>query len=138
MLIWSEEFATGSPVIDGQHRELIERVNQLGGLICKSNPNRDDIEFIVRFLDYLEDYALTHFNYEEQCMENFRCPMHGQNKEAHACFTQMFRRYKDQFSHAGFRMELLTELHRFASSWIQGHILHVDTQLKPCVRRAGP
>ena len=135
MLIWTEEYSTGSPTIDGQHRQLINHVNELGRLLNKTNPSRSDIEFIIQFLEFLEDYLETHFSYEEQCMENFRCPVHGKNRQAHERFKQMYQRYKENAKHGGFRMKLLTDLHDSMSSWITDHILRVDTQLKPCFKK---
>jgi hemerythrin len=136
MLIWTEEFATGSPTIDAQHRQLINHVNELDRLLNKTNPSREDIEFIVQFLDFLEDYMDSHFSYEEQCMENYRCPVHGKNKQAHESFKEMFRRYKTDSNREGFQMKLLMELNTTMRSWIQDHILRIDTQLKPCLKPA--
>lgn len=137
MLIWSEEFATGSPIIDQQHRQLIVHVNQLDGLLGKTNPSRADIEFIIQFLDFLDDYLESHFSFEEQCMENYRCPAHRRNQQAHAQFRQMFQRYKENAVHGGFRLELLTELNQTMHAWVQDHILRIDTELKPCLKAAG-
>lgn len=134
MLIWTEEYSTGAPTIDRQHRQLINHVNELGRLLNKTNHSRSDIEFIIQFLEFLEDYLDTHFSYEEQCMENYRCPVHGKNKLAHERFKQMYHGYKQNAKHEGFRMKLLTDLHESMSSWITDHILRVDTQLRPCMK----
>jgi len=138
MLIWSEQFATGSPTIDEQHRQLISHVNLLDGLLHKTNPSRTDIEVIIQFLDFLDGYLESHFSYEEQCMENYRCPAHRQNQQAHEQFKQMFRRYKENSVREGFRLELLNELNQTMHAWIQDHILRVDIALKPCLKAARP
>lgn len=138
MLIWTEEYATGSPTIDEQHRQLILRVNELGALLTKTNQSRKDVEFIVQFLDFLEDYLDSHFSYEEQCMENYRCPVHGKNKQAHERFKEMYCRCKDSLNHEGFRVKLLAELHESMSAWIMDHILRIDTLLKPCLKPEAP
>ncbi len=138
MLIWSEQFATGSPTIDEQHQQLIGHVNLLDALLHRTNPSRTDIEVVCQFLNFLDDYLESHFSYEEQCMENYRCPAHGQNKQAHEQFKQMFRRYKENSVREGFRLELLLELNKTMHAWIQDHILRVDVTLKPCLQAARP
>jgi hemerythrin len=138
ILTWSEEYATGSPTIDGQHRQLINHVNELGALLNKTNHSRSDIEFIVQFLEFLEDYLDTHFSYEEQCMENYHCPVHGKNKLAHERFRTLFGQYKEHVNREGFRLKLLGDLHESMSSWIADHILRVDTQLKSCFQNSRP
>jgi hemerythrin len=34
----------------------------------------------------------------------------------------------------GFKVELLRNLHELMSSWIEQHILKIDTRLKPCIQ----
>lgn len=131
MLIWTEQFATGFPEIDEQHRQLIRHVNQLEGMLVKTNPTVKDVADIQNFLDFLEDYIRTHFEFEEQCMECNRCPAHEKNCQAHERFREMFARFKEKSRKRGFRLELLVELNQTINTWIQDHILRIDTQLKP-------
>ena len=137
MLTWNEQFATGSPSIDEQHRELIRHCNDFEGLLTHTNPSRKDIDVIIEFLGFLEKYVDRHFSYEEQCMASARCPAHQKNREAHAQFKQMFQAHKQHAQKEGFRLELLVELNRVIHAWIQDHLLHVDTELKPCLTRPG-
>ena len=136
MLLWEEKYATGSPTIDEQHRQLIEHLNQFEGLVNKTNPTPADIKVIIHFLDFLENYVDQHFSYEEKCMESYRCPAHQKNREAHDHFKQLFQQHKQQAQKAGFRIELLVELSRAVNLWIQDHLLRVDTELKPCLAKA--
>jgi hemerythrin len=137
MLIWNEQFATGSRTIDEQHRELIRHCNEFESLLTRTNPTRQDIAVIIGFLEFLEGYVERHFRYEEQCMDSVRCPAHHKNREAHAHFKQMFSQHKQHAEKEGFRLELLVELNRVIHAWIQDHILRVDTELKPCLARPG-
>lgn len=136
MLLWEEKFATGSPTIDEQHRQLIEHLNQFEGLVLKTNPTAADVTLIIHFLDFLENYVDKHFSFEEQCMESYRCPAHQKNREAHQNFLQLFQQHKRQAQKGGFRLELLVELSRATNHWIQDHILRVDVELKPCLAKA--
>ena len=135
MLIWSEQYSTGSPTIDGQHRQLFEHLNQLEGLLIRTNPNTEDIAIITQLLDFLENYIATHFSYEEGCMESYRCPAHQKNKETHEHFKQMFQRFKTRTQKEGFRFLMLVELNQTINAWVEDHIMRVDTQLKPCIMR---
>ena len=138
MLLWTEQFATGSPTIDEQHRQLIRHVNQFEALLVQTNPTTKDITFIIQFLDFLEGYVDSHFSYEEKCMESYRCPAHKKNLQAHENFKQMFQRLKLHSQKEGFRLEMLVELNQSINVWIQDHILRVDTELKMCVpKRTG-
>jgi hemerythrin len=135
MILWSEQFATGSPDIDEQHRQLFRHLNQFESLLVQTNPTTQDVAAIIEFLNFLEDYVDSHFSYEEECMASHRCPMHGKNQEAHQNFRQMFQRFKQNIHKEGFRLEMLKELNQTINVWIQDHIMRVDTHLKPCLAR---
>lgn len=134
MLIWNEQFATGLETIDKQHRRLIDHINRLEELLNVSQPTREEIEFAHSLIRFLESYADTHFKFEENCMVRYRCPAHARNKLAHAQFLEFFGRFKEEFKTKGFQVAAFRELHQTISSWITGHILRIDTQLKPCVK----
>jgi hemerythrin len=138
MLLWSEQFATGHKTIDEQHRVLFENINRLEGLLVQTNPNRQECDFIIGLINYLENYAVEHFQVEEQCMESYRCPAHQHNQQAHRYFILSFRRLKEHCQSEGFRPEILKQLHQFAEDWIQQHIMRIDVQLKPCIRASPP
>ena len=135
MLLWQEKFDTGHPTIDTQHKMLVTYINRLEGVLKTTNPNRQDCEFIISLVDFMESYVDSHFRFEEQCMDNYRCPAHQKNKLAHKEFLQFFRNFKERCSAEGFRPEILTELHQSTHDWILGHILQIDMQLKSCVKR---
>jgi hemerythrin len=65
-------------------------------------------------------------------MERAKCPAHEQNKKAHADFLANYGKFKEQLQKKGPKLELLKNIHRTASNWIQQHILSVDIQLRQC------
>lgn len=134
MVIWTEQFATGSDTLDQQHRLLINNLNLLESLLADTNPSREQGEFLIHLVDFLESYANTHFKFEEECMERYRCPAHAQNKQAHAQFMGFLREFKERCRVQGLRPEVLQSLYQRLSSWVEGHILGVDTRLRPCIK----
>jgi len=134
MVQWSDKFTTGSDTLDYQHQTLIDNINQLEKLLLLSHPTREDYEYIIQMVDFLEFYAHAHFKTEEQCMEAFRCPAHAKNKQAHADFMRFFSNFKAHNRAKGFPREIVIELHGVANRWIVEHILQVDTQLRPCMK----
>ncbi len=137
MLQWSEQFETGHALIDTQHKMLITYSNRLGTIARNNNPNRQEVEFVLQFIDFLETYVNTHFEQEEECMESYRCPAHQENKLAHREFLVFYGQFKQRFVTGGFRPEVLTELSEFCGNWIKRHILQIDMRIKPCLHAAG-
>jgi hemerythrin len=137
MLQWTEQFETGHAQIDYQHKMLIGYINQLEGMSRITNPSRQEVEFILKLVDFVESYTVEHFQNEEGCMARHRCPSYQQNKAAHDKFLQFFRSFKQRFGTEGCRPEVIQELHDACSSWIQEHILQIDVKLKDCLSAGG-
>lgn len=125
---------TGSSELDLQHRTLINNINHLEEMLITTNPTREECEFVIHLVEFLENYADTHFNLEEKCMARYRCPAHEKNKQGHEQFRAFFKQFKAHFNAEGFRRDILLNLHKAISLWIEEHILQVDTQLKPCIK----
>jgi len=134
MVLWNEQFVTGSSKLDLQHRTLINNINHLEEMLTTTNLTREECEFVIHLVDFLENYADTHFNFEEQCMARYRCPAHVKNKQAHEQFRVFFQHFKERYKAEGFRREILLGLHKTLNLWIEEHILQVDTQLRPCIK----
>lgn len=134
MLAWNDEFSTGLETIDRQHKVLIDHINRLEELLAHSKPTPAEIEFFQSLIKFLESYADTHFKFEENCMERYHCPAHAQNKDAHAQFMAFLAGFREKFNREGFSVTAFAELHKTISTWITGHILKIDTQLKSCVK----
>ena len=133
MIIWTKQFETGSVKLDLQHRLLIDNINLLGEELQNPDPTGEEAQHAARLLEYLEAYANIHFNFEERCMESYRCPAHAKNQQEHERFRGFIRDYKRLCELEGFKVELLRNLHGVIRTWIEEHILKVDTQLRPCI-----
>lgn len=134
MVHWDERFATGSSTLDQQHQVLINNVNHLGGMLANTNPTKEECEFLIHLVDFLKSYAQTHFQFEEQCMESYRCPAHARNKQAHEKFMMFINDFHEHCKVGGLRQENLKNLHATLSLWIEEHILQIDVQLKACIK----
>ena len=104
-------------------------------MLTSTNPTREECEFLVHLVEFLESYADMHFRFEEGCMESYRCPAHQKNKQAHEQFRASIQEFKQQYHAEGFRIEVLKQLHEWAAAWIKDHILQVDVQLRPCAQK---
>lgn len=131
MLQWNEQFATGSALVDTQHRMLIEKINYLEQVLQGPPPPKSACDELLKFLG---SYVVTHFQFEEQCMEKAKCPAHQQNKQAHAAFLATFAKFKERYDKEGPKPELLKSLQTAAADWIKNHILSVDIKLKACIK----
>ena len=72
-------------MIDSQHKELIEKMNQL----LESCENGNDKLTAVKTLDYLEDYTDYHFKAEEQLQRDIDYPGYEKHIAQHEIFLSL-------------------------------------------------
>lgn len=128
-LTWSDDYATGEPEVDKQHKQLFQYLTDLEDHIQKGA----DAAYVKRFLDALGLYTRSHFCYEEICMRRMKCPVAEQNKEQHGKLLDAYTHYRERFEVEGVSDDLLQKLHAFLKSWLVNHILKVDTGMKNCL-----
>jgi hemerythrin len=129
---WIQAFATGYPEIDAEHREVLQRLDALAGLIEAGGDGRE----IQALMQTLQRYVLGHFSREEACMLRVRCPAYQANSGAHAEFTEKFAGWVAQLERTGAPVALARQIHGEARTWIEAHILNVDCALRRTPRPA--
>ncbi|MDK9718133.1 MAG: bacteriohemerythrin [Trichlorobacter sp.] len=123
---WDDNFNTGLPLVDQQHRRLVELLNLLASNVAFGT----GAEVIDRIFDELADYAVYHFDSEEaiwrehlasDAAEAAHCALHNS-------FTEEVLRLKtsrDSVPLASVAEETLG----FLARWLASHILESDRYL---------
>jgi hemerythrin len=131
LLLWDNAaMATGIPQIDEQHQELIAKINELYR-IHQAGATVDDIKAMLKFLG---EYVKKHFHFEENLMEESKCPMRGTNCIAHARFLQEYQELVSNFSISQDVDQTASEIERKAARWLVAHICGVDVSLRNAVK----
>ena len=142
-LEWKEEYSVGVSEIDAQHKRLFELVNKIDE-IATDRKGKLVIYYkdILRIIDELGDYAVTHFYDEEMAMEECGCPDYEEHKMKHELFSDEVSNIRDNLvNDENFRTdenrlaELLSRLSNFLGNWLTNHILVVDMKYKDRVRK---
>ena len=131
MFEWNIAMTTGVPDVDDQHRELINKFNEL----VEAEASGADREKIGSILDFLQYYAEWHFSTEEQIMDKYHCHILEENKKAHNEYRVRFGKLYEQWqnmtdSDTAILRDTIVELAR----WIVYHTLTVDNQLHKYVK----
>jgi hemerythrin len=123
---WNQSFVTGLGGVDGQHRRLVELINQLSDQLADDRLAEGDLE---KLLKELVNYAGYHFREEEDLMA--RAAMDARHVDAHKA------------THAGFMDEVVLlrkglgkdspqaarRLLDYLSHWLAYHILGQDQNM---------
>ncbi len=116
-------YSVGIKEIDRQHSILVELINRLDyGL--KNKIGKETMEDIV---NYLVDYTVFHFGYEEKLLADNNWPELTQHKAIHEAFVNKVASYQNQLKTRDV-MEIAESILGFLKDWLLDHILKTDKQ----------
>jgi len=115
---------TGVEKIDSQHRELINRINNL--LAVEDHPVSE--EKTRETIDYLGEYVVKHFSDEEELQVKSNYPKHAEHKKKHTLFVEEFSQLKTEFAGKSHSMEFTMKLNSSLITWIVKHIKGDDVE----------
>lgn len=127
-VVWSSEFEVGVALIDGQHRELIARINKLLAAI-RAGQGRKETSVLMRFL---QDYVVEHFRAEEGFMLRNQYAEYAAHKEIHDAFIADLEVLAESVEKTGIDSALVVVVNQKVINWLVAHIFMVDKGLKNC------
>jgi hemerythrin-like metal-binding protein/PAS domain S-box-containing protein len=127
IFVWNDSFVTGEPVVDTEHQGLVSLINWIIEHQSTSTPPEEIDKVVVQ----LVQYAVTHFQHEEELMRAMGCDVRFVQAHAnvHADFGQQVVRMRDM------QTGDLEFLLRFLSSWLAHHILGMDQSMACQIRK---
>lgn len=120
---WDDNFDTGLPTVDVQHRKLVELLNLLASHVAFKT---DDLELNSIF-DALADYAVYHFETEEAIWHE--CLADDSSELEHKATHQQFVRTVLELKAAQGQkplIEIAEGALSFLARWLASHILETD------------
>ena len=126
MVTWTESLAIGIPLIDMQHKQLLDQLDALADAL-KSNKGGHELQSILRFLDM---YVNQHFGYEANCMHRNHCPVAQLNDNAHELFRKKLQGVREDIEQKGASTRSALRVQQELSSWFVSHIQMIDVRLK--------
>ncbi len=118
---WSETLAIGIDIIDDQHKEMLNRLHNLLSAMSQGR-GKDEINEII-------NYAVTHFEAEEDLMTKHNYVSYSRQKTEHMLFIKDFSRLKREFETRGASSRLLIQTQQLLCNWLINHIAKEDKKL---------
>ena len=127
---WTNEFATGINVIDGQHKRIIHYINQL-----TDAQNLKEPELVGEVLVNLIDYTLSHFAFEESLMDEAKYTAAAIHKQTHEAFREKIIAYQEKYKSGE---DVADDLFQLLNIWLMDHIADDDSSYVPVVKQNIP
>ncbi len=120
LISWNEKYSVGSQIIDDQHKQLINLINELYGLF-KSGKAKQSIGKII---NKMVTYARIHFETEEKYFKKFNYEFESEHVEEHKQFLSKVAEFQEDYQHD--RISLSYEIMIFLKDWLVNHIMRSD------------
>ncbi len=131
--VWTSDLDTGIEVIDSQHRQIVNYINEIHDAI-----DRSDESLVYSVLDRLTEYTISHFTFEENLMELAKYPLFPDHKMVHESFTARVRQYHDQVSRTGDVFTTARQVMVDLQVWLIRHIKREDANYVKYVKSYQP
>lgn len=120
---FDETLVTGNEMIDAQHKELIEKINNL---LDSCELGKDKIASI-KMLDFLADYADFHFGEEEKLQEAIEYPGIEKHKEEHEKLRNVVKELHEMLEEEeGPTEAFVNQVEKNVVLWLYNHIKGFD------------
>ena len=124
LITWSKTFACGIKIIDDQHKDLVNLVNDMHNHITGNE--EQEREYFDMVIGEAEKYIKIHFDTEEKIMAAANFTGLAEHKKAHDNFIATVEKYVSDYS-AGKRLSLYS-FTQSLKDWALSHIAVLDKQ----------
>lgn len=124
---WTRDLDTGIPVIDAQHKRIVEFINEL--YEARQSGNVSETNHVM---EGLLNYTITHFEFEESLQEKAGYPFLKAHQRIHEIFM---KKVADIRKRATAGEEVAHELLGLLKGWLVSHIKSEDRDYVESVKK---
>jgi len=123
---WNDNFNTGLPVVDAQHRTLVDLLNDLASQVAF----QADVVRLSDIFDALADYADYHFRTEEEIWHTYLSgdAVVHEHEATHGAFMNAVVRLRANPNNESLR-KVAEDALTFLARWLASHILESDRHM---------
>lgn len=118
-LVWTDSLNTGIDVIDGQHRKIVDYINQL-----HDSRHVVDRSIVGSIIEAMVEYTISHFGFEETLMEEAGYEYLRPHKKVHELFIKRVADLRQRYNGGE---DVLDELQGLLTRWLFNHIRDDDS-----------
>jgi len=125
LIEWNDSYLVGVDLIDEQHKELFNRINDL----ISANKENEGKDKIIETIEFLEDYTVKHFQDEEELQQKHEYPHYDTHKDLHDGFVQDIKDFREEFAAGDVNIASLMQFNKRITQWLVDHVKGIDQKL---------
>ncbi|MEY8356962.1 bacteriohemerythrin [Lachnospiraceae bacterium 54-53] len=123
--VFTKELETGNQLIDSEHRQLIDAINNLL-TACSAGKGRSELANTTSFL---KEYTAKHFSDEEKLQIQSQYPDYINHKRYHDEFKKVVAGICAKLEEEGPTVALVGEVNGAIAGWLINHIKREDVKV---------
>lgn len=127
---WKIEYETGNEIIDSQHKELFEKIDNLLISIYEGR-ERDEVFYFEKFL---QTYVNKHLMTEEIILKKNNYPDYEEHLKEHAAYRMIAKDIERELHKEGPSLYIAVRVEKEIRSWWENHILKTDLKFAPFLK----
>jgi hemerythrin len=124
LVVWDEKYATGIPLIDSQHKELISLTNELFRACLDGEAAVKDV--FKETMERMVKYVRFHFGAEQELLQRVKYPDYAEHKKQHDSLVLQILESVKEYNEG--KKLVANQFVRTLRDWILGHIALYDRQ----------
>lgn len=128
---FTKDLETGNPLIDSEHRQLIDAINNLLAA-CATGKGRAELANTTKFLN---EYTAKHFSDEEKLQLETQYPDYVNHKRYHEEFKKVVAGICTKLDKEGPTVTLVGEVNSAIAGWLINHIKREDAKVAAHIKR---
>ena len=122
LIEWKPVYETGIVALDKEHQQLVAQISRLGEAILEKRGE----EVLAEILAALEEYTESHFQHEEELMQQFGFSGLDEHRQIHQQLRDAVQELKSRSTPG--TDGLVKELYKLLRNWLLEHIVEVDNK----------
>jgi len=125
LIKFTDDLITGYEIIDNQHKEMFNKLNDSWA----AAPKGHGPDIVIQTLKFLNKHIITHFADEEKLQREISYPGFAKHKKEHEGYKKEFERILNDFQRHGPDYSVSKDLLNSMLEWVAKHIKTEDKQL---------
>jgi hemerythrin len=126
LIEWTRDLEFGIPVIDGQHKQIVDFINELDD--ANRTGNKEETAHVM---EGLLNYTITHFEFEEELQEKAGYQFLKAHRRIHQMFMQKIAAIRERGNQGE---DITSDLLALLKLWLASHIKSEDRDYVETVR----
>lgn len=128
-MLWKDKYELGVPLIDAQHKELFQRVDDFMQVLRSSASWEDKVQGVNETLEFMKNYVVEHFRDEEAYQASIGYPNYEDHKKIHSDMVNYVVQVSQEYEKSGFDEQLIQQFAGKLLAWLINHVASEDQRI---------